>query len=102
MKKFIGFVSVDSGSVWVGDPCYVIPSEAADSVESWSDYCDALDKINHWTSGKSFCQPLGQGIGLHVQTRYGDGSYPVFAEVNSDGSISNVTIDFDDEPSDVY
>ena len=28
MEKHLGHISVDAGLCWIGDPCYVLPSDA--------------------------------------------------------------------------
>lgn len=96
MRKLIGHAFVDSGSVWIGDPCYVIGGDASHGFEDWKEYCANLSKIGHWDSDDNYCQPAGDGIGFHVQTYWGDGSYPVYAEVDDRG-IKSVHIYFDDE-----
>jgi len=100
MKKQIGFVGVDSGSVWVGDPCYVIGEDSSFSPKSWADYCKILEDENYWSSENSFIEPLGSEIGIHIQTRYGDGSYPVFGEFDRDGRLTGFSVDFDYEEND--
>ena len=97
MKEFIGEVFVDAGCVWVGDPCYVMGEDSSSGPQTWSEYCEKLRELGHWDSGQSQCEPLGKGIGLHIQTLYGDGTYPVYAEINSDGKVTSFTVNFDDD-----
>lgn len=92
--KQIGSVSVDAGCIWVGDPCYVIGGDSSFSPALWADYCKILDEIDHWDSGESYCEPLGDGIGMHVQTMYGDGSYPVYAEFDGN-KVKRLIIDLE-------
>lgn len=97
MEK-IGEVWVDAGCVWVGDPCYVFGKDSSFGPSSWSEYCDILDKAGHWNSDKDYIASLGEGIGLHIETLYGDGSYPVYAEYGEGfggRGISRIIIDFD-------
>lgn len=99
--EYIGDVWVDSGTVWIGDPCYVISKEANNSPDTWSEYCDLVsDKFD---GPERFTQPFGPGIGLEIQTTWGDGSYPVHVERNDDGKITKAIIDFDydDDSEDV-
>jgi hypothetical protein len=34
------------------------------------------------------------GLGMVVDSGYGDGEYPVYAEIGIDGRVTSVTIDF--------
>lgn len=92
-KKLVGHVDVDAGLIWVGDPCYVMGDEASDRVTDWGDFCEKLfsDK-NRDSTGAS--EPLGKGVGIAVQSGYGDGSYPVYLEYHDDGVPSRITIEF--------
>ena len=96
-RKLIGQVGVDSGQVWIGDPCYVLHADALPKTlgNNWGEFCDLLGESNT----KQFPYELGhEGLGVCVSTAWGDGMYPVYAEVEK-GRILRVTIDFDaDDP----
>lgn len=85
----IGYIGVDSGTVMVGDPCYVVPDEL------WSDWCREYD------SGGGFdAKYLEMGDGtIAITTPHGDGSYPVKARRNDRGQIVELRIQlgWDDE-----
>jgi hypothetical protein len=93
-RKYLGTVDVDSGSIWIGDPCYVMGDDASHRVRDWGDdYCDKyfadlLDqkKVNN--------EPLGQGVGVAVPNFGGDGSYPVFVTYGRDGLVTKAEIYF--------
>ena len=89
----VGTVDVDSGTVFVGDPCYTATSDASHHIKTWSEWCAKFpwNKENY-----DVVEPAGSGIGLSIPTMYGDGSYPVYAEIEG-GRIARVTIDFDPE-----
>ena len=93
----IGSIGVDSGMCWIGDPCYVIGKDSSHGVEEWHDFCDKMKYEGLHE------EPLGSGIGLAVTAGFGDGVYPVFAEISDEGAwgkrIKSITIDFisDDE-----
>jgi hypothetical protein len=91
MKTKIGHVGIDAGLLYIGDPCYV--KHAIGSQHHWGEFLDTLYKSHpdgenapHWQ--------LGQGIAVVTTTGYGDGLYPVYAEVR-DGRVMSVTIQFD-------
>jgi len=84
MRKLIGHIGVDSGSCWVGDPCYVLPDDAWQNPgEDWAGFCKAMLRTSH----KEF------PAGVCVTTGYGDGEYPVHAVIK-DGVIQSIEITF--------
>jgi len=100
----IGHFGVDAGICWIGDPCYILHREGGREPKAigkdWHDFCNILYRQEG--SGQkdwwSFNYDMGhEGLGICVNTCWGDGSYPVFIQRNSDGRISKVIIDF--EPS---
>jgi hypothetical protein len=95
----IGQFFVDSGQAIVGDPCYL------DEWQNWDSdvepYENNLNKVGEYgylgacnaTSGKGFGQ-LGGNNAVAFSTGYGDGHYPVYAEINEDGRVARVVIEF--------
>lgn len=105
MEKQIGRIGVDAGLCWIGDPCYVLHREEGlpDSLgKNWGEFCDLIgSSFQH----KSFGYQAGhEGLGVCVATGYGDGSYPVYAEINEEGRVTSVRIVFveEEEESDQY
>ena len=93
LKKVIGHAAVDSGLIWIGDPCYVIPNDgrAAEYVSDWSKFCETIQ------GGTSYSFPFKmgrEGLGVCVSTAYGDGFYPVTATIKA-GRVTSVGIDFE-------
>lgn len=86
----IGTVYVDAGIVMIGDPCYSVTGDASHHIKTWSEFCDKTfaSDLPYGTA-----EPHGRGLGLVVPTLYGDGSYPVYAELEG-GRVARVTIDF--------
>lgn len=93
----IGVISVDSGTCWIGDPCYILQGNRPKSVgKDWDDTCDiinaSIDKDRYFV----FNHDKGhEGLGLMVLTGCGDGVYPVFIERNEDGRVKRVVIEFE-------
>ena len=94
-------IYVDAGCIWIGDPCYIMGDDASSRVHDWIEgFCNKLD------NGKDVNKPLGEGIGLCINSGYGDGRYPVEIEHDShSGRVKSVTITFiedhyDDENDD--
>jgi len=73
--KQIGEICIDSGTCWIGDPCYTRPSNPFPTSGNYKKF----------------------KAGIAVTTGIGDGFYPVFAEITN-GLVKNVFIDFDTYP----
>ncbi len=98
----IGQFSVDSGQAIVGDPCYLEDwkfwnadttkfEEHENSVGEYG-YLGACNA----TLGKGFGQ-IGGSNAVAFSTGYGDGLYPVYADITEDGRVGMVVIDFTGE-----
>ena len=84
-------IYVDAGCIWVGDPCYIMGDDASNRVHDWQEFCSKLDYTKQAQS------PLGEGIGLCIDSGYGDGCYPVDIETDRlTGRVKSVTITFID------
>lgn len=96
MRVKIGSIDVDSGTVFVGDPCYTITDDASHRIKTWREWCAKLS----WSGERyNVTEPAGEGIGLSIPTPYGDGAYPVYAELEG-GRVARVIIDFDPSEED--
>ena len=96
MKKHIGNIGVDAGLCWIGDPCYVLPEDSHErtdeAIHDWDVFCDTMrDKMSH-----AFTYKRGhEGLGVCVSTGYGDGLYPVVADIDKRSNrVKSVTITF--------
>ena len=97
---YAGSFSVDSGQAMVGDPCYL------DTFEHWpvGTPFDHEEKAGEYgylgacgvTLKDSYGQ-LGSGNAVVFSTGYGDGLYPVYVQLNDEGRVSKVVIDFEGE-----
>jgi hypothetical protein len=94
---YAGSFAVDSGQAMVGDPCYL---------DDWdtnkNDEWNLEGKLNQYsyqgasatTLANSYGQ-LGFATAVVFNTGYGDGLYPVYVQMNDDGRVSKVVIDFE-------
>ena len=81
----IGEISVDSGLIWIGDPCYVIHNDKYNKElgNNWIDFCNNFfDKKKKSSSYVNF-----EGLGIAIQTPLGDGQYSVYAQYNQQKQI---------------
>jgi hypothetical protein len=97
----IGHFGVDSGQAMVGDPCYLDEWDT-NSNEEWN-ITDKQGQYSYFgasatTLANSYGE-LGRGKSVVFNTGYGDGLYPVYAEIDDDGRVAKIVIDFigDDE-----
>ena len=93
----VGSFAVDSGQAMVGDPCY-LDGWKTNEGEEW----DLEGKIGTYsyqgasaTTIENSYGELGIGSAVVFNTGYGDGYYPVYVQMNEDGRVSKVVIDFE-------
>ena len=85
-RRFLGMVEVDSGTLIVCDPVYCLPHAA--SGKPGIDYqavIEAPDEPASYLSGR----PV-----LLIGRFGGDGTFPVFGELDEYGELVRVTIEF--------
>jgi hypothetical protein len=98
----IGQFSVDSGQAIVGDPCYLEDWKPWNSeVDNFDDHVNKVGEYGYLgacnaTLGKGFGQ-IGGANAVAFSTGYGDGLYPVYANITEDGRVGMVVIDFTGE-----
>jgi hypothetical protein len=95
---YAGSFAVDSGQAMVGDPCYL------DGWEPWAngtpfDHEENAGKYSYLgacgVTLKEGYGELGSASAVAFSTGYGDGLYPVYVQLNDDGRVSKVVIDFE-------
>ena len=101
----IGQFAVDSGQAIVGDPCYLDEWKNWDrDKELFEDHNNKVGEYGYLgacnaTIKKGFGQLGGQSA-VAFSTGYGDGTYPVYADITEDGRVGLVVIDFTGEYGD--
>ena len=95
--ELVGSFGVDSGQAMVGDPCYLDQWKTDEGVE-WN----LEGKVGTYTyQGASATTienaygELAMGSAVVFSTGYGDGYYPVYVQMNEDGRVTKVVIDFE-------
>jgi hypothetical protein len=97
-----GYFAVDSGQAMVGDPCY-LDNWDTNKNDEWNLEGKENEYSYHGASATTLANSYGElGIGTAVvfNTGYGDGYYPVYVQLNSDGRVSKVVIDFEGDIDD--
>ena len=95
----IARAGVDSGMLWVGDPCYVLHRTPdaddehlrypGDLGRDWSGFCEKLDGVPH----KSFAFDLGhEGLGVCLWSPGGDGLFDVEGRFDEDGTLLELRV----------
>ena len=87
MWEFAGFITVDSGIVQIGDPCYDYNTE---DKRCWTLFCSKI---------KGAVTPLAHKTGRHgkavvVSNFGGDGTYPVYIKRGTESEIAQMKVDF--------
>lgn len=98
--KKVGVIGVDAGLCWVGDPCYCVTPDATNHpAKTWKEFCNKLFKsktyknlYTQWDYAKGH-----PGLGVTVDTGYGDGEYNVYVKKNYEGRIAEVKVVFINE-----
>lgn len=94
-RKLVGRISVDAGLVYVGDPCYVIGKPLG--ATAWHEFLKRYVQEDEDKPPK-IAFPIDDGTAVVVPSGYGDGSYPVYADVE-DGIVVALTVDLSGEDS---
>jgi len=99
----VGEIGVDAGLCWIGDPCYCVTPDATEHpAPTWSEFCDKLFKGED-SQTKQWNHKLGHtGLGVSIETGYGDGTYPVYVKRNYEGRITEAKVVFIGENDEEY
>lgn len=95
----VGKITVDAGLCWIGDPCYILqPDDRPEDVgEDWQDFCSILfaKEEEHPEGCAQFDHgPEATGLGVCVNTGWGDGVYDVFIKRGPEGRVAEARIVF--------
>lgn len=104
--RVLGHVSVDSGQVLIVDPCYLKDwqhgemghCEPNTDGPGWTfedEPKNHYDECAHATLSAERGGAVLDELAVASSTGYGDGTYAVLAEVNREGRIVRLVIDFD-------
>lgn len=93
-----GYFSVDSGQAMVGDPCYLDDWDTNKNDE-WNLEGKEGQYSYHGASATTLSKDFGP-LGFNAvvfSTGKGNGLYPVYVQLNEDGRVSKVVINFEGE-----
>jgi hypothetical protein len=101
-KTLIGSFAVDSGQAMIGDPCYL------DSWKPWNsevdNFEDHVNKVGEYgylgacnATLKNGYGELNEGSSVVFNTGWGDGVYPVYANISDEGIVQSITVNFVDD-----
>jgi len=87
----VGECLVDSGTVMIGDPCYVLPRKVYD--DPGVDYEELLKEWEKSDYKENSISLHGVNV---FSTPWGDGSYPIYAVIKG-SKIMRLIVDFEEE-----
>lgn len=94
--EHVGVVSVDSGRIWIGDPCYVLdpdPTHRPRAIGADDAGFEAFMESLGNNEAKAFNHDVGrEGLGVCIPSSLGDGVFPVQIHRNADGDVTTVVI----------
>ena len=92
-KSDEGVVGVDSGMLWIGDPCYILDEG---SHEDWQKFLEEnIFNVKGQGGLQQFNYGLGHpGIGVMIDGFGGDGEYKVNT-IEEDGLVKAVVVEFE-------
>ncbi len=93
----VGSIAVDSGTCWIGDPCYFLQEEHR--WENWLAFVAELEKRDAelTTTHSAIVFPFdhgAEGMGICTSTGWGDGEYPVEVRRTEDGRVAELRVVF--------
>mgnify|MGYP003333107657 FL=1 len=86
--RFIGAVEVDSGTLVIGDPCYLLP-------DARNERPGVDAQALYRTGSPDAAVPIVRDLALLLQRFGGDGRFPVYGRYDGPELVS-VRIDFDE------
>jgi len=106
-KTFLaGRAMVDSGTIYIGDPGYIMEATSEDATPDnpaepmgWDEFCSNFQDGAHQAADGDapagiVHEPLGKGMGVAFYSGHGDGIYPVFVTLADDGTVESAFISF--------
>ena len=95
----LGTVAVDSGTLMVVDPCYVLPDHKRypSDMPVKADYKDMLDAYETVGFDSLTVEPWGEAFGMCIGTTYGDGVYNVWGVKQGDKITHWMVVTGEDE-----
>jgi hypothetical protein len=97
MRVKVGTVPVDSGQVFVVDPCYVLDGEYGED-SPYGRACAASLTDERAGQFSTAGGPFSDAV--CTSTGWGDGVYPVYIEYDRDGRVARLIVEFDYEMDD--
>lgn len=98
---YIGSISVDSGQIMIGDPCYLNEWDT-NRGDEWNLQGKAGQYSYQGASAttlKNTHGTLGLARSVVCSSGFGDGIYPIYAVYDENGVVAQVIIDFMDNIS---
>lgn len=98
-RVLVGECMVDSGQLMLIDPCYCIDRRSGSQDQLLEENGVTYEGAREITCSGDGAGQLGR-LACVTATGYGDGSYPVYADIDEDGRVMAVMVMFGD-PTDL-
>lgn len=99
-----GHCGVDAGMIMIGDPCYAENQKNHPGNMDWLEFCQLYSEIrDEYPKFGQLNYDMGHaGLGVVLDSGFGDGIYPVYVHVEDMGEwgkrIVKAEIFFDEDP----
>ena len=98
-RYFVGGLGVDSGTIFVGDPCYITGNKSLCSDDQSKIYQEPRPCMLKSDFKKNRFGEFTD-VGIITDTNYGDGHYPCYITYDADGSPTKLEVIFTRNVSD--
>lgn len=92
MRKHLGNVVVDTGTILIADPCNALHERDGDDQRVIDQEIERVIKENNWRGAGEVILASSNGRGVVSATRDGDGSYPVYGYYDEEGQLTKIEI----------
>ena len=85
---YVGRVSVETGMLFLSDPCYISISFC----EGWADFCTKMN-----CTAREMVSSNGKISAVCVKPQEGDGLYPVYVKYGMGGRVRSLLVDLGEQ-----
>ena len=93
-RYFVGGLGVDSGTIFVGDPCYITGNKALCNDKLYEIMKDKTTPFMLKSDFKKNRFGDFTDVGIITDTNYGDGHYPCYITYDAKGSPTKLEVIF--------
>ena len=87
-RFFVGSVGVDSGQIFITDPCYIKHHKELHDEKNWGEF------VKTRFPDRTTKPAVEMMSGVCTSTNFGDGEYPVYVTLDADGAPKKIEVIF--------